>query len=570
MRFSRLASTTSRDKPRAVHSRGHELLQRGGFIRPLSQGLYTILPLGMRVLHKLSNLVRSEMEALDGQEVQIPLVNPMELWQRSGRAELFGDEMISFRDRSGKRLVLAPTHEEAAVDLVKSMVHSYRDLPIFLYQVQTKYRNEMKPRGGLLRTRELIMKDAYSFHRSFTELNNFLPRVFNAYQRIFASCNVPCITAEAANGVMMGERSFEFVMPFEAGDDVVVTCGGCGYTANREVAVGTIESRPEPPLPVERVETGAASSMRELAAVLGVPLRRLGKSMAYTAGDTLILAIVRGDQEVSAEKLAHAVDAPVVSVANREQLELIGLDPSAIGPVDLPLDLLGLDVSVKLIVDPVVALTPNLTFGSNESGYRLKNVNFLRDFDGDKVVDIARVVPGADCVRCGTPLVEQRVIELGHIFRIGGYYSRKLRLTLSDSTKRTFHPYLGAYGIGISRLLAAVAEANNDKRGLAWPAHLAPFYVFLMGIGRSPHVKRILEEIHDDLGDVALLDDRGVSISTKFRDADLIGVPFRIIVSTLTVDTGSVELLARGSSKVRKLHLSEVRVELDRMTGGFV
>jgi prolyl-tRNA synthetase len=309
--------------------------------------------------------------------------------------------------------------------------------------------------------------------------------------------------------------------------------------------------------------------MREVAATLGVPLRRLGKTMVYTAGDTLIFAIIRGDQEVSGEKLARAVNVPLVTVAKREQLEMIGLDPATVGPVDLPLDLLGLDLSIKLIVDPVVASSANLIFGNNEPGARLKNVNFLRDFDGDMVVDISRVVPGADCVRCGTPLTEQRVIELGHIFRIGGYYSRKLRLTLSDSRKRTFHPYLGAYGIGVGRLMAAVAEANNDRRGLAWPAHLAPFYVFLMGIGKSPHVKRILEEIHEELSDVALMDDRSVSISTKFRDADLIGVPFRVIVSTLTVDSGNVELLERGSSSVRKLHVSEVRGELERMTGGF-
>jgi prolyl-tRNA synthetase len=413
------------------------------------------------------------------------------------------------------------------------------------------------------------MKDGYSFHRSFTELNNFLPRVFAAYERIFNQCGVPFVTAEAATGVMMGERSFEFLMPFESGDDTVVTCPGCGYAANSEVAVGHLSTQPEKPEPMGSIDTGEDYTMRRLAVSLGVPLRKLGKTMVYTAGNDIILAVVRGDQSVSAEKLARAVGLPVVFRAQREHAESLGIDPKTIGPVDLPMDLLGLDVSVRVVVDPVVAGSANLVFGSNEPGYHLTNVNFGRDFDSDLVIDISQVLPGAECVRCGTPLIEQRVIELGNIFRIGDYYSRTLRLTLPDSTKRQFHPYLGSYGIGIGRLMAAIAESNNDRRGLAWPVHLAPYHVFLMGIGRSPQVKRILDRLHDDLGDYSLFDDRPVSISAKFRDADLIGVPYRVVVSKRTAETGEAELLERGSTTVRRVHVNDIFAELDRITGGF-
>ena len=569
MRFSSLVTTTTRERPRGTLSRGQELLHRGGFVRPLSQGLYSFLPLGMRVLSRLTALIRREMEALGGQEVLLPLVNPLEIWKRTGREQVLGEEMIRFTDRSGKTLVLAPTHEEAMVELVKSVVGSYRDLPVLLYQIQTKYRNEMRPRGGLLRTREFLMKDAYSFHKSFTELNNFLPKVHAAYERIFTHCGVPFLIAQAATGVMMGERSFEFLMPFESGDDLVVTCPGCGYAANREVAVGVIELDHEPPGEVSPVETGEAFTMPSLAAVLGVPLSRLGKTMVYLAGDQIVFAVVRGDQQVSAEKLSAVCGTPLLRRATGEEIQAFGLDPATVSPLELPRDLLGLDLTVRVVVDQLLARTPNVIIAANEPGYRLRNVNFGRDFDGDSVADISQVIAGARCTQCGAPLAEQRVVELGHIFRIGDHYTRALRLSLTDSTRRAFHPRVGAYGIGVGRLFAAVAEANNDKRGIAWPHHLAPFYVLLMGIGKSAKVASMLEVLHEELTEHALLDDRRVSISTKFRDADLIGIPFRIIVSSRTVESGYVELLERGTTQVERVRLGDAASVLRAKTGGF-
>ncbi len=567
MRYTRLVTNTTRECPRSVRLPGNALLQRAGFIRPLAQGLYSFLPLGLRVTDRLTNLIRREMQALEGQEVLLPLVNPLEMWRQSGRAALIDTDMVVFRDASGREMVLAPTHEEAMVSLVKSAVASYRQLPVFLYQFQTKYRNEARTRGGLLRTREFVMKDAYSFHQSYTGLNNFFPRVFSAYERIFAACGVPFITAEAAVGMMLGDRSYEFLMPSETGGERVICCDTCGYAANEEVAVGTVDHAVDLPLAIDTVRSGGAITMADLERKLGCGRERLCKTMVYSTGDDLVLAVVRGDQEVSPEKLARVLGVPGLRFADRNELTFYGLNPNAIGPMDLPLDLLELDVRVRIVVDHVVAGTPNLVMASNESGLHYVNVNFGRDFDGELVEDISRVLTGAHCANCGGTLAVQNVVELGHIFKLGEYYSRRMRLRLSDSRGRRFYPSVGAYGIGIGRLLAAVAESNYDERGLAWPRQLAPYPCFLMGIGRSAKVLAVLESLHDDLGDAFLYDDRRESISTKFSDADLIGIPYRMVVSPSSLERGHFELLERGSSSVRRLPLAGMRAIIDDLTG---
>ncbi|MFW5784173.1 MAG: proline--tRNA ligase, partial [Spirochaetota bacterium] len=296
MRYSRLVTNTTRDCPRSVRTAGNALLQRAGFIRPLSQGLFSFLPHGSRVIQKLTTLIRREMLKLEGQEVLLPVVNPLELWNRSGRAGFIGRDMVRFRDVSGRWMVLAPTHEEAMVDLVKSVVTSYRQLPVFLFQFQTKYRNEIRPRAGLLRTREFVMKDAYSFHRSQSELNNFFPKMFAAYERIFSACRVPIITAEAAVGMMLGDRSLEFLMPTEVGDDRVICCESCGYAANREVAVGALERSADVPLEMDTVRTHGAVTMKDVANALACRRNGIAKTMVYSSGSDIVLAVVRGDQ----------------------------------------------------------------------------------------------------------------------------------------------------------------------------------------------------------------------------------------------------------------------------------
>lgn len=563
MRYSRLVSKTVRETPKSVRVPSHALLLRGGFIRPLSRGLFSFLPLGTRVIHRLKQLIQAEMVALGGQEVHLPLANPQQMWIDSGRDALYGEDMIRFQDRSGKRLVLAPTHEEAMVELVKSVVTSYRDLPVFLFQFQTKFRNEERTRGGLLRTNEFVMKDGYSFHRSFTELNNFFPRVFEAYTRIFEACRVPAVPAEASVGMMMGDRSYEFLMPTEHGDDLVIRCADCGYTANSDVAVGDLDSLDEEPAKLTQVAVGSAHTMGQLSRELGVPRSRLAKTMVYSNGDELVLAVVRGDQEVSADKLRVLLKRTQLTLADREELDFHGILADYVSPIGLPRDVMDLDLSVRVIVDDVVARTPNLTIAANQEGLYLANVNHGRDFSGEMVGDISRVLPGARCHHCGGELAEERVLELGHIFRLGDYYSRRLKLSFTDATGRRFHPMMGSYGIGLGRLMAAVAEANHDKRGINWPPALAPYRYFLMAIGRSAKLARIAERVHQELGDDVLFDDRRVSISAKFKDADLIGVPYRLILNHRSADRGEVELVARGMRSPRRLPIDGIAAALE-------
>ena len=566
MRYSRLVSTTTRQTPRGARTPGHIALVKGGFVRSLSQGLFSLLPLGVRVMARLTDLIRHEMEGLGGQEVLLPLVNPIEIWQQSGRQAFLGDDLVQFLDAGGKRVVLAPTHEEAMVELVRSVLTSYRQLPMFLYQFQEKYRNEKRTRAGLIRTREFVMKDGYSFHRSSTELNNFFPKVFSAYERIFRACNVPTITAEAAVGMMLGERSYEFLMPCSFGDDTVTYCPSCGYAANKDVAVGSLEIPSEPPRAAQPARTVDARTIRRISEQLDLPPDRIAKTMVYSDGSRVILAVVRGDQEVSTEKLAHLLGAPSVRLAERGQLESMGIDPAYVSPLDLPdtADRAG----ICIVVDAVVAATPNLAISANSADTHMVNVNFGRDVDGDLMGDVARVLPGASCIQCGATLVEERVVELGNIFKLGDYYTRRMRLSLVDVNDRRIYPSMGAYGIGMGRLLGAIAEANTDKRGIAWPTRLAPYTFFLMGIGRARNVSRTADSIHERFPDQVLYDDRRVSISTKFRDADLIGIPYRIIVSARTLDRNEIEILERGKAGVQRVAIDDLGDCFQQLTGG--
>lgn len=554
MLYSHLVGHTIRQVPKRVQSAGHGLLLKGGYVRALSQGLYSFLPLATRVLNKIKAIIAEEMDDLGGQEVLLPVVNPRDIWKKSGRGAVA--DLVGFRDHSGKELVLAPTHEEAMVELVRSVVESYRQFPIFLYQFQTKFRNERRVRGGLLRTREFVMKDAYSFHRSFTELNNFFPKVFRAYEQIFSRCHVPVIAAEAGVGFMLGDRSYEFLMPCSCGDDIVIQCPSCGYTANADVAVGTLEIQAQSPLPLERVETPDCTTMDRLARFFELPKRALAKTMVYSGDDQIVMAVVRGDQEVSVDKLSRVLGGVSLRLAGKEEIEYLGMTPGYVSPVDLPVDVMELDTSVRVVVDPVAAQTSNLVIASNEGQYHYRNANFGRDFESQMVEDISRVLPGARCVRCGEALTTERVVEVGNIFRLGEYYSRRLGLVFRDSRGGRFYPSIGSYGIGLGRLLTAVVEANHDKRGIVWPKEIAPFCGFLMTVGKSATLSRVAHELHDDLSDIILFDDRRESISTKFKDADLIGVPYRIIISPSTYERGEAEVLERSTGKPRRVKLN--------------
>lgn len=552
MKYSQLLGKTLRKTPKQVRSKGYALLHQSGYVRPLAQGLYSYLPLGMKVVENIKQIMREELGTLNGQEIQIPMVNPYGIWKRGGRLELVNKELIRFKDRGGRNLVLAPSHEEAMIEIARTTLKSYRDLPLFVYEFQDKFRDEEKVGYGLVRTKEFLMKDAYSFHRSYTTLNNFFPKVHAAYQRIFDRVQVDVISAEAGVGYIGGEKSYEFLMPSDYGDDVVIQCTECGYAANREVAVGIKEYATEVPKTLEVVATPDCTTMDSLSDCLGLPKSKLTKAMVYKTSQGYVMALVRGDYEVSLEKLSHYLGRPILRKATNRELEVKGLVPGYLSPINL-------DSEIDVVVDETVASSSNLVLGTNQEGYHYINVNFGRDFESEGTADISRIKENNYCIQCGHILSETTAMELGNIFKIGRFYTEKMNLVVNDENGKSIYPYMGAYGIGIGRLMVAIVESNHDERGILWPADLAPYKGFLMGIGRSFRVQRMVEQIHDDYKELILVDDREESAGVKFKDADLLGLPIRIVVSAKNLKEDKVEFHDRRTNEtwlvsVDKIH----------------
>ncbi|WP_319476214.1 proline--tRNA ligase [Marispirochaeta aestuarii] len=552
MHYSRLFGKTLRERPQGGSSKSYRILQQAGYIRSLGPGLFSYLPLGIRVLRRIKSIIREEMEALGGQEVLVPLVNPYEIWEKGGRAELVGRSLVRFPDRQDRDLVLSPTHEEAMVELLRIGLNSYRDLPILLYQFQTKFRDEEHLKGGLLRAREFIMKDAYSFHRSYSDLNNFFPRIFRAYQRIFQRLDLDVIAAESGVGFMGGHKAYEFLMPSREGEDVIVICEHCGYKANRDIAIAHKEYGSERPLPVEKILTPECSSMNRLSRYLKLPKSKLAKSMMYQSSQGLVMAVVRGDYEVSIDKLSKVSGRNISDLARIERVKELGIAPGYMSP-------LGISDDVMVVVDDTVANSNNLVMGGNESGLHYVNVNFGRDFETPLVGDIVRSRGGDSCFQCGQPLKEVRAIELGNIFKLGDVYSRAMNLEFQDDKRRRYYPHMGSYGIGMGRLLNATAAAHRDEKGIGWPVEIAPFKVYLMGIGKSHKVRRVVFDLYEELGpEIALLDDRIESPGVKFFDAELIGIPYRIVVTSGLLLNDEVEVYERASGRIWQVPLREV------------
>lgn len=548
MVYSRLFGQTIRHVPREVRATSYRLLVQGGFVRSLGQGLFSFTPLGMRVIKNIKLVVREEMEGIGAQEVLTPLVNPREIWEASGRDQLIEEPMVRFQDRKGHRLVLAPTHEEAMVELVRQGIRSYRDLPVILYQIQSKFRDESRVRCGLVRTREFLMKDAYSFHRTFTDLNSFFPRMFATYRRIFQRCHVPVVPAQAGVGYMGGDRSYEFLMPCECGDDYLIQCDSCGYSANGDVAVGDCAVPREEPLPMETISSPPDESIRSLNALRqsrSIPRARMVKAMVYRGSESVIMAVVRGDHEVSKEKLTQVVGEPIMGRAGDDILKRAGISGPWLSPIGLPES-----AGVRVVVDEVVAGAANLFAGTNQPGQGCINAGYGRDFSADRVADIIRVPEGVGCRHCSDGKLRRvRAMELGNVFRLGTYYTKAMNLFVDDEHGRRVFPHMGSYGIGIGRLMAAVVEANHDDRGIIWPPELAPFSVYLMSIGKALSVRKVADELYRELGAYVLYDDRYESISHKLKDADLLGIPVRVVVSRESVSEGVVEVARRTGAE---------------------
>ncbi len=562
MKYSQLFGKTLRNIRHEVKSEGHALLIRGGFIRPLGNGLFSYLPLGFRLVQNVIELIRKEMDSLGGQEVMVPLVNPKELWTRSGRDRLIGADMVRFIDRTERELVLAPSHEEAFVELVRVGLRSYRDLPVFLYQFQHKFRDEERTRNGLLRTREFAMKDAYSFHRSYSDMNNFFPKVFAAYTRLFRRCGMEVEPAESGVGYMGGEKAYEFLVPCEIGDDILVRCTKCGYRANRNVAMGYKKHDSASSKPLARIETPGQKTMEDLSRFLNIPKNGLAKTMVFKTLSGIVMAIVRGDYEVSAEKLSLYLGEPVLEMADEEELERLGFVPGYLSPLKREEDL-------KVVVDETVAKSTNLVIGGNEENIHYKNANFGRDFASSHVADISMIKSENTCLQCGGPLEQVKALELGNIFKLGDFYTRSMDMVFQEESGRQVFPHMGSYGIGIGRLIGAMAEKLRDRGGLNWPPELAPFTFFLMGIGKSSSVKKKVDEIYNEIQDYTLLDDRRESPGVKFKDAELIGIPYRIVVSQKKLEEGKIEFANRQNRETWLVDLDKVIPTVKRLRDGF-
>lgn len=543
MKMSKLFVRTLRDAPAGTDTVSAQLLTRAGFQRQLGAGIYSMLPFGDRSARRIEQILREEMEAIDCYELTMPFVQPADLWKETGRWGKYAREMVRLHDRSDRDMVLAPTHEEVATDLVRRAVRSYRDLPFSFFQIQTKFRDELRPRSGLLRCREFIMKDGYSFSRDEREFRTMYLEFYRAYLRIFARLDLPVIIVEASGGQMSDEVSHQFTYESEIGEDTLLISPSGNYAVNAEVARTSLEIPDEELLPMEEVSTPDCKTIEDVANFLDVPTSRTLKAMFYKVNDELIFVTIRGDREVSEEKLSELLLTDELELADADLIKAAGAVPGYASPVGLE--------GVKIIADES-ARSPNLVAGANKVDYHLLNVNLGRDYEADIVTDITLVRGGMPSPIDGAPLIESRGIEVGNIFSLGTTYSGPLEANYLDDEDREHPIIMGSYGIGVGRNLATIAEHHHDDAGLRWPISVAPFDVHIVTLGNDDEIAAEAEKLHQKLmssGIDTLFDDRSASPGVKFADADLIGVPIRVTVSSRSMQAGGAEIKRRDQER---------------------
>ena len=565
MRMSQLFSQTLREAPADAEMPGHKLLVRAGFIRQLAAGIYTLMPLGKRAITKIENIMRDEMDAIGGQEMTMPVVHPAEIWQETGRWYQIGSEMGRFKDKNGRDMVLAMTHEEVVADLARKEIHSYRQLPVLIYHIQTKWRDDPRPRAGLIRVREFTMKDSYSLDADWEGLDHQYRNHYQAYFNIFHRCGVPVIAVKSDTGMMGGQLAHEYMYLTPYGEDTLLLCNACGYAANRQIALFRKKARPqEPPRPLERVATPDAKTIADLADFLGIEEAQTAKAVFMVATvpedeqavEKFVFAVVRGDMELNETKLANVLKASELRPATEEEIEAVGATPGYASPIGLPEknDYL----PVVIVVDDLIPESNNLVAGANEAGYHLLNTNYGRDYKANIIADITAAGDGDGCPHCGAPMRTVRGVEVGNIFKLGTRYSEAMGVTFQDKNGQDKPVIMGSYGIGSGRLLASVAEEHNDEYGLIWPITIAPYPVHLVMLAPRKNGAATLEaaeKLYNDLqnaGVEALFDDRDESPGVKFNDADLIGLPIRLTVGARNLKNGQVEIKRRDQDKSQK------------------
>ncbi len=562
MRLSQLFFTSLRDDPAEAEMASHRLLVRAGYVRQLGAGIYSLLPLGFRVQLRIEQVIREEIDAIGGQEMEMPVVHPADLWRLSGRYAKIGPEMARFKDRGGRDMVLAMTHEEVVAQLVGDLVSSYRQLPVIVYHFQTKFRDEPRARGGLIRVREFVMKDSYSVDIDEAGLDHSYQLHYDAYRRIFERLGLEAVAVGSDVGIMGGTGAHEFMVVNPHGEDTLVLCDACGYAANQQVArVAVAVPGAEEPLPVEEVATPGTNTIASLAELLGVPTSRTAKAAFFVTGDgRLVTAIVRGDFEVNETKLSNAVKAVGgMRPATAEEIRAAGMEPGYGSPVGAH--------DTVVVLDALAADSPNLVGGANRKGFHLRNLNAPRDFAPDVTIDIANVRPGDPCPECGAEVRLAQGIEVGNIFKLGDDFTRSMDATFLTESGERRHPIMGSYGIGLGRAMACVVEAHHDERGIRWPASVAPYRAHLVAIGaaRDPAVAEAADSLYQrltDAGVAILYDDRDESPGVKFTDAELLGMPSIVTVSPRSLAAGGLEVTERASGERSVLPIDEVEAAL--------
>jgi prolyl-tRNA synthetase len=552
MRLSQLFGKTQREIPADADTASHQLLLKAGLIHQTTAGVYTYLPLAWRALKKIENIIREEMDAAGGQELMMPVLQPVELWRETGRDEAFGKGLFTLQDRRERILALGPTHEEVITTLVSHNVQSYRDLPLLLYQIQTKFRDEPRPRAGLIRAREFIMKDLYSFNADEASLEESYQKMLKAYGNLYRRCGLPYIVVEADSGAIGGKDSHEFMVIAETGEDEIMHCPQCGYSANTEKAVSAVAGLPEEtPLPVEEVATPGMASIEEVSDFLKVPRSRTLKAVFYVTDGEFVFVVIRGDIEVNEVKLRNRLKCSELRLATEAEVKTAGIVAGSASPVGVK--------GIKIIADNSVNTGTNFVAGANQPDTHLKNVSYPRDFQVDSLADIARARAGDRCPTCGNELISMRGIEVGHVFKLGTVFSEKLGAYYIDAEGNSHPIIMGCYGIGVGRLLQAAIEQNHDDKGIIWPLPIAPYQVYLCPLHReNSGVETIAEKLHTELeakGLEVLFDDRRQSPGVQFNDADLLGIPLRVTISARTLEKKSLELKWRSEAETSLIPL---------------
>ncbi|HEY6014303.1 MAG TPA: proline--tRNA ligase [Candidatus Limnocylindrales bacterium] len=562
MRLSNLFFTTLRDDPAEAEMPSHRLLLRAGYVRQLGSGIYSLLPLGFRVNKRVEQIIREEMDRIGCQEMEMPVVHPADVWRASGRYDAIGPELGRFKDRNGRDMVLAMTHEEVVGLLLADIVRSYRQLPMMVYHFQTKWRDEPRARGGLIRVREFVMKDAYSIDRDEAGLDASYWAQHGAYVRIFERLGLDTIAVSSDVGMMGGTQAHEFMVLNPAGEDVLVLCEACGYAANRQIAiVPKPDPAPESALPLEEVATPGTTTIASLAAFLGVGADRTAKAAFFMTGDgRLVTAIVRGDYDVNETKLVNAIEATGgMRPATIEEIKAAGMEPGYGSPIGAH--------DTLVVVDDLVARSANLVAGANREGFHYRNVNHGRDFTADIVTDLTNAQAGDRCPNCGEPLVLRNGIEVGNIFKLGTKYTDAAGATYLGEDGVAHKIVMGSYGIGVGRNVACIVEAHHDDKGIVWPAEVAPYAAHLVSIGsaRDPKVDETAERIHAfsiASGREILWDDRDESPGVKFTDAELLGMPWILTVSPRSLAAGGVEVTERATGERSTRSIEDVEALL--------